>query len=438
MSGQQTPEGLKQTDIGLIAADWALEPLSFLTEIIGGFAFNSKKFRPSGDYQIIKMSNLYGGSLNLQRSKDFLTELSDIERKFILKNGEILLTLTGTTGKRDYGFAAIINNEKNLLVNQRVALLRAKNSNNPWYLMYQLKSPCFLEQFFGISKGGTGNQTNIGTSDIANLLIPTPSYSEQTAIANTLSDVDALIQELEKLIAKKQAIKTATMQQLLTGRTRLPQFAHHPDGRKKGYKPSELGEIPEDWEVKPLLDIATLIHGKAHEPYVHELGNFVVVNSKFVSTSGETRKFCTKNECVAKKGDVLMVLSDLPNGKALAKCYLTEQDNIYAVNQRVCIFRTSTFNPKYLHLILNRHKYFLSLDDGVTQTHILNGDISSCLLVVPEDELERTSIADMVTDIESEIQSLEQRLSKTRQIKQGMMQELLTGKTRLVKPAGAA
>ena len=91
--------------------------------------------------------------------------------------------------------------------------------------------------------------------------LPRNSSNEQTAIANALSDVDALIQELEKLIAKKQAIKTATMQQLLTGRTRLPQFAHHLDGRKKGYKPSELGEIPEDWDVGELFLISKWLKG---------------------------------------------------------------------------------------------------------------------------------------------------------------------------------
>src|SRR5690606_17625591 len=96
---------------------------------------------------------------------------------------------------------------------------------------------------------------------IANYQIPVPEKSEQTAIANALSDVDALISELEKLIAKKQAIKTATMQQLLTGRTRLPQFALRDDGSPKGTKPSELGEIPEDWEVLKLGHLARFFKG---------------------------------------------------------------------------------------------------------------------------------------------------------------------------------
>jgi type I restriction enzyme S subunit len=258
------------------------------------------------------------------------------------------------------------------------------------------------------------------------------TYTEQTAIATALSDVDALISGLESLITKKQAIKTATMQQLLTGKTRLPQFAHHPDGTTKGYKQTELGLVPEDWDIFSLLEIANLIHGKAHEPYVVDTGAYIVVNSKFVSTEGKVRKYCSQNDCAAKKGDILMVLSDLPNGKALAKCFYVDQDDIYAVNQRVCIFRTNAFDSKYLQLILNRYKYFLALDDGVTQTHILNGDIANCQLFAPINKEEQTSIAQILSDMDEEIQALEVRLSKTKQIKQGMMQVLLTGKVRLV------
>src|SRR5690606_42010572 len=130
--------------------------------------------------------------------------------------------------------------------------------------------------------GGVGN---LNVDVVRNYPIVVPSLKEQTAIANALSDVDALISELEKLIAKKQAIKTATMQQLLTGRTRLPQFALREDGTptnspgtnldagaggpkgegqdglRKSTKPSELGEIPEDWEVVAMGDLGSTYGG---------------------------------------------------------------------------------------------------------------------------------------------------------------------------------
>jgi len=157
-----------------------------------------------------------------------------------------------------------------------------------------------------------------------------------------------------------------------------------------------------------------------------------VVNSKFVSTEGKVRKTCSKNDCPAKKGDVLMVLSDLPNGKALAKCYLVNEDSVYAVNQRVCIYRSTKIVPEFLFYNLNRLKYFLGLDDGVTQTHILNGDIAACQIYVPKDKEEQKAIACVLADMNKEIEEQEHRLNKTQQLKQGMMQELLTGRTRLV------
>jgi len=114
---------------------------------------------------------------------------------------------------------------------------------------------------------------------IADMAICLPSIEEQTAIANALSDVDALINGLEKAIAKKQAIKTATMQQLLTGRTRLPQYAHHPDGTPKGYKSSELGEVPEDWEVGVTSDlIEKMSSGLSRRLVAHDIGIPVLIS----------------------------------------------------------------------------------------------------------------------------------------------------------------
>src|SRR5699024_7828684 len=120
------------------------------------------------------------------------------------------------------------------------------------YLLFNLNYN--VEYWKGVASSSR-KDPNITSNDVKNYLLALPSKKEQTAIANALSDVDALISELENLIAKKQAIKTATMQQLLTGRTRLPQFALREDGAPKGTKPSELGEIPEDWEVHSLGDL---------------------------------------------------------------------------------------------------------------------------------------------------------------------------------------
>ncbi|PQK42262.1 restriction endonuclease subunit S [Escherichia coli] len=421
------PSGYKQTEVGVIPEDWEILSLgqSIAKTQLGG---NYKNSEHDTGQPLIKMGNLGRGFVKLSKQEFVIGNASESE---LLNYGDVLFNTRNTLEL--VGKVAIWKNElpkayfnSNLM---RISFKEDLVSSN-LFMNALMNSEGFIKALSDIAIGTT-SVAAIYNRDLFLIKVALPTKKEQTAIANALSDVDALISEQEKLIAKKQAIKTATMQQLLTGRTRLPQFALRDDGSLKGTKPSELGEIPEDWDVFLLLDIANLVHGKAHEPYVVESGKYVVVNSKFVSTEGKVRKYCSQNDCAAKRGDILMVLSDLPNGKALAKCFYVDQDDVYAVNQRVCIFRTSVFDSKYLQLILNRHKYFLALDDGVTQTHILNGDIAACQLFTPVDREEQTAIATILSDMDEEIQALEQRLDKTRQIKQGMMQELLTGKTRL-------
>lgn len=415
------PVGYKQTEVGVIPEDWDLQTIGGVAEFSGGSQppRSTFKFTPrSGYIRLIQIRDYKTSEYETYIPKDLAKKLCSPADIMIGRYGPpIFQILRGIEGAYNVALIKVI---------PKTSIVRE-------YLYYFLKSEKLFELMELLSRRSSG-QTGVELPALKSYLIPLPPKKEQTAIANALSDVDALLSELEKLIAKKQAIKTATMQQLLTGRTRLPQFALREDGSPKGYKQSELGEVPEDWEVFALLGNVTLSHGKAHEQFVSQAGEFIVVNSKFISSEGSVQKHCTVNFCPAKKGDVLMVLSDLPNGKALAKCFYTDADNIYAINQRVCIFRTNVLDSKYLFYLLNRHKYFLALDDGVTQTHILNGDIAACHVFLSREKQEQTAIATILSDMDDEIQALEQRLSKTRQIKQGMMQELLTGKTRLVTP----
>ncbi|MBU2569229.1 MAG: restriction endonuclease subunit S [Gammaproteobacteria bacterium] len=428
---KQVPVGYKQTEVGVIPEDWEVYSLGNIGKFKNGINKSADDFGFGSPF--VNLMDVFGKPEIMGDEEFDLINSSELDKKeYSLLKGDVLF-IRSSVKPSGVGLTTVVKFDLKSTVYSGF-LIRFRCSD---WLTDEFKKYCFYEQGFRnrvVSGSTVSANTNINQETLKEIYIAFPSSrNEQTAIAKALSDVDALIQKLEKLIAKKQAIKTATMQQLLTGRTRLPPFALREDGSKKGTKPSELGEIPEDWEVFPLLDIATLIHGKAHEPYVVDAGKYVVVNSKFVSTEGKVRKYCSQNDCAARKGDVLMVLSDLPNGKALAKCFYADKDDVYAVNQRVCIFRSNVFDSKYLQLILNRHKYFLALDDGVTQTHILNGDIANCQLYAPENREEQTAIATILSDMDAEIQALEQRLSKTRQIKQGMMQELLTGKTRLIQ-----
>ena len=292
------------------------------------------------------------------------------------------------------------------------------------FIYYQLKSNHVQDAIKLTTFGSTQSLLNL--TDLRKLLIPLPPLPEQNTIASVLSDVDELISALDKLIAKKRHIKTATMQQLLTGKTRLPGF-----GEGMGYKKSAIGLIPEDWEVNILDEIVNFTNGKAHEGDIRELGQYIVVNSKFISSEGKIKKYSDICYCPAAKDNILMVMSDVPNGKAIAKCFLVDADNIYTVNQRICCLKVANLHPFFVFCKLNRNPFYLQFDDGVKQTNLRREEVLSCSLSIPPLP-EQKAIASVLSDMDQEIASLEKRRAKTQAIKQGMMQELLTGRTRII------
>jgi type I restriction enzyme S subunit len=127
-----------------------------------------------------------------------------------------------------------------------------------------------------------------------------------------------------------------------------------------------------------------------------------------------------------------MVLSDVPNGKAIAKCFIVDKDNRYTLNQRICSLKPINTNHLFLYYLINRNPYFLRFDDGAKQTNLRNIDVLNCPLVIPPTIEEQDEIATIISDLEKEINQLEEKLNKSKDLKQGMMQELLTGQTRLV------
>lgn len=283
---------------------------------------------------------------------------------------------------------------------------------------------------------------SLNSSTIENVAVAYPQKKEQTAIANALSDVDALISELEKLIAKKQAIKTATMQQLLTGRTRLPQFALREDGTKKGTKKSELGEVPEDWEIYSLGQLikGTQLGGN-YKNSEQETGQPLIK----MGNLGRGYIKLDKSEFVvgkAKEVDRLEFGDLLFNTRNTLD--LVGKVSVWRNELSVAFFNSNlmriTFDPVligsnfYMNAVMNSNDFVNALSDiaiGTTSVAaIYSRDLFQLKVSLPPKE-EQTAIATILSDMDEEIQALEQRLGKTRQIKQGMMQELLTGKTRL-------
>jgi len=199
----------------------------------------------------------------------------------------------------------------------------------------------------------------------------------------------------------------------------------------KGYKQTEAGVIPEDWDITPLRDLIRFTNGKAHEQNIVEYGDYIVINSKFISSEGEVKKY--SNECIqpVSKNEITMVMSDVPNGKAIAKCFIVDKDNTYTLNQRICAMKSLKDDDHYLFLQVNRNPYFLSFDDGVKQTNLKRDEVLNCLIKLPQNKTEQQTIAKVIFNIDKLIFRLEKLISKKKAIKQGVMQELLIGKKRL-------
>ncbi|WP_080988697.1 restriction endonuclease subunit S [Aeromonas caviae] len=318
--------------------------------------------------------------------------------------------------------------------------VRHFNGMTPEYAYHFLRTIDFN------SHSGKSGVPGVNRNDVHKEIISFPrSIQEQTAIANVLSDSDALIAGLVQLIAKKQAIKTATMQQLLTGRTRLPQFALRPDGTPKGYKSSELGQIPEDWGCYEIGSFTPFItsgsrgwaefyaeHGDPFVRITNTKRNSIYLDlsdTKYVDLKGSLSE---ANRTALALGDVLISIT-----ADIGICaYIDERLQLPAyINQHIALvrFNTSLIDSKFVSYFLASEpvqKLFRSASDQGAKAGMNLDSVRKIKIIVPTQE-EQTAIATILSDIDSELTALEQKLTKARALKQGMMQQLLTGRIRL-------
>ena len=189
-------------------------------------------------------------------------------------------------------------------------------------------------------------------------------------------------------------------------------------------------KIPEGWSVKKLGETCFFFNGKAHENCVDENGKYVLINSKFISSNGQVCK--RVNACLFPliENDITIVMSDVPNGKAIAKCFLVNEADKYTLNQRIGCLRTKQAIPQYLVNIISRNKYFLKFDDGINQTNLRKDQILNCPLLLPP-LAEQEKIAGILGTWDEAIEKLSSLIEQKKLLKKGLMQRLLTGKTRL-------
>ena len=459
---------LKQTEVGMIPSDWEVLPIKGLCTKVTDGSHESPKEVDNGYYMpsVKDMTDLgFCFSDCKQISKNDYLKLE--------RNGcrpekdDVLIAKDGSILK----YAFVMDDELPIVILSSIAILRPnKKKIDSHYFAHYFKKEDFVNKVLSDYKTGTG-VPRIVLNNFKEIEIAYPKkIEEQQRIANALSDVDSLIANLEKLIAKKKNIKQGAMQQLLTGKKRLPGFgsdertgSRPTDERRKachsersakreveessGYKMTELGLIPSDWENVNISKTCTIKarigwQGVKSTEYLNS-GDYILVTGTdfkngFIDWStcsyvSEWRFKQDKNIQI-KKGDVL-VTKDGTIGKV---AFLNEIPMEGTLNSGVFVVRSKDLkkiDSVYLSLVFKSSWFDNFLDEitsGSTIVHLYQKDFVKFNFPIPSSIEEQTAIANVLSDMDAEISALETKLAKYRTLKTGMMQQLLTGKIRLV------
>ena len=294
--------------------------------------------------------------------------------------GDVLLTKDGA----NTGNVTLNTLDEPFSLLSSVCLIKTKpDALRPGFLSYYIQSPAGLKSITGQMTGAAIKR--IILRDIKLAPISLPPLPEQHRIVGILDEAfDGLA------TAKANAEKN-----LQNARALFESYLH-----------AIFTKCREGWVEKQLGDVCEYINGKAHEQCIDQNGLFIVINSKFISSEGEVFKKSKRALLLLRSGDIAMVLSDVPNGKALAKCYLVEKPNTYTLNQRICVIRSTQFHTKFLFYQLNRHRHFLAIDNGENQTNMRLNQVLSCSLFLPPIS-EQESIAAQLDAMSEATQRLE-------------------------------
>jgi len=408
---------MKQTEIGVIPEDWEVKELGSISEkVMVGIASAATHAYTDKGVIMFRNQNIKPNYLNTDEVLYIKNDYEILFKNKRLKEGDLLTARTGYPGT-----TAIVPKGYSGSQSFTTLITRLKSDINSSYISQYMNSDEGVK-FFEANQIG-GGQKNVNSAILQKMPIPLPPLAEQEAIANALSDADAWIEKLEQLIAKKRLIKQGAMQTLLTPK--------------------------DDWEVKKLGEVCQeggLIRG----PFGGALKKEFFVKKGF--------KVYEQKNAIYKSVDLGNYYIDLNKFKELSRFEIREDDFILSCSGTIGklyripkVFEKGIINQALLIIRLNNslinHSFFNHIfqydtiqakiiDDtqgGAMKNLVGMSEFRNTEIPLPSlSEQER--IATILSDMDAEIEALEQQLGKARQIKQGMMQELLTGRTRLVKP----
>ena len=409
-SSPSIPSGYKQTEVGVIPEEWKTCPCSELSErIMVGIVIRPTQYYVKRGVPAFRSANIRENGIN---DLD-LVFISEAANEFLVKSqtqmGDVLTVRTGYPGT-----SAVVRpihagcNCIDILITRPT-----KKLDSDWLATW-INSSIGKEQILRNQGGLAQKHFNVG--DMRNLIVALPPLPEQRAIATALSDVDALIASLDQLIAKKRDLKQAAMQQLLTGQTRLPGFEV-----KSGYKQTLAGIIPKDWDVRFLGNICDKITtGK--------------LDANAMVATGEYPFFTCAKEHYWIDNYAFDIEALLVSGNGANVGYIHYYSGKFNAYQRTYVLTGFLSDIHFIKLFMERYlqeRLRTEVNAGNTP-YIVMDTLAKMNVALPPNKDEQAAIAEVLSGMDAELIALEQRMEKTRMLKQGMMQELLTGRTRLV------
>jgi len=421
----------KNSAFGLIPDEWHLVKLgsvAFITKL-AGFEYSKyfNSYQDGGEITVLRGTNITHNRLDLTDVRTIPKATSNKLPRSKLFRNDLVFAYVGTIGP-----VYLVQENDKYHLGPNTCKISANDRLSAGFLLH-----FFLSNFIRNEikeRTSIGAQPSLSMRKIRDFGLLLPPLPEQNAIAEALSDADALIASLEKLIEKKRAIKQGAMQELLTGKRRLPGFSGDWVTKKLGELFSVNGGVSASRDMLGNEGVCYLHYGDIHGA----TKTFIDVDLEF----GTIPKLPINLNAVAKKfllldGDVVFVDASEDDGgtsrhvvirnpkgvpfiSGLHTIVAKSKDDSLDNNFKMYCFQTQKIKTQFKYYAVGTKV------SGVSKTSIVKIELS-----YPEKN-EQTAIAAILSDMDSEIQALEQKLTKYRQIKQGMMQELLTGRIRLV------
>ena len=399
----QVPKGYKQTEVGVIPEDWQIQSIGFFDPFVTSGSRGWANYYSEYGSLFVRITNLQRSSIYLNLDSVKFVSLPSGSSEGIrtkLKQNDVLISITA-----DIGISGFVDQriQEDSYINQHISLVRFDDKLvNSKYVSYFLASEVSQKRFKSLTDAGAKAGLNLNAVKQIPLLLP-PTTKEQQAIAEALSDTDALIESLEQLIAKKRQIKQGAMQELLTGQRRLRGFS---------------GE----WIQQRLGDIAHIKTGGRNNQDKVENGEYPF----FVRSATVERINTFTYDCEA-----ILVPGEGGIGSIFHYIFgkFDVHQRVYAITQFAGNI-SGKFIYYYMKTYFGRHAMENSVKATVDSLRLPT--FQDFIVNIPFSMEEQIEIASILSEMEQELEMLEERLQKAQTIKQAMMQELLTGRIRLI------